>query len=499
MMRGHWLPLAVVLLVVGALYAPVSQAYFVGYDDFYVVHRTAFEDTPHPAHIFTTSHFTSAKYRPGERVLDYVAYHLGHGRPLAFRLRNIACLMGGSVMLYILGMSLFASRAIAFSAALLFGLNPLPNQSVLAASWTNSAAALFLLASFVLLMQGARSTRGLGWLAGSLLCLSISLSIYEAGIMMIVVWVIFLLIEQPSWRFVTAWAIGLGLVLGLFFLARALVVQAPPQHGSISTISRNLVFFGGALLASPADSILLHDIFDTPLPSDISLHDASILIPLGTGLATIICITFLLWRRIRTTQGFSEPLPGVRLFLLAASIPLWLVPFLLFTPHPSETYLYLPTASACLFLAAFLHCTLRSRNTFTGVIVFLALLFGVATYNRSRHVIASAEIAQRIVLGFPLNQWRRGTWDIRVAEADPPLTRYGLYSFHGLSTIDPGDPTIPATEYALQLATGNPDLSVRVVSANEMAGTPCLEPRMCYWVYADGRVARTPAAPPQNP
>ena len=491
-MRNHWFYLVLVALVGVAVYAPLFGAFYCGYDDFTFTHRAAFEDHQNPSHIFTTTHGVSAKYRPVERLLDYAVYQSSNGNALGFRIRNLVGLLGTGAMLYILGFYLFGSKEIAFAAALLFTLHPLANQSTAAALFTIAPAAFILLASLVLLVYAPQKKHWGVWLFGALLCLGLSLFIYEAGIVMLALWAVFVVVKHPPRRFLVALGLGLAVVMGIFFTARAAFVHSPPQHGTIGSVIKNLVLFGGGILAAPADSILAHDVFGAPLPSEISFEDASFLLPVGTGIATLLALALLLARRVRRNDDYAEPFPYFRLALVAASIPLWLVPFLAFSPHASETYLYLPACSASLFMAAFLAYTLKSHRAFPIVIGVLAVIFGISTLNRNLHVLKTGRIAEHIIKSFPLAAWRHGTWNILVAEADPPLPRYGLYNYRGLSTIDPGDPTLPATQFALQVATGNPGVSVRVLSAGEMAATSCAEPQLCYWVYADGTVLQTP-------
>jgi hypothetical protein len=492
-MRSHRFYLVLVALVAVAVYAPLFGAFYCGFDDFTFTHRAAFEDRQNPSHIFTTTHGVSAKYRPVERLLDYAVYRASNGNALGFRIRNLVGLLGTGAMLYILGFYLFGSKEIAFAAALLFTLHPLANQATAAALFTIAPAAFILLASLVLLVYAPQTKHWELWLFGSLLCLGLSLFIYEAGIVMLALWAVFVVVKRPPRSFLVALVLGLAVVLGIFFTARATFVHSPPEHGTIGTIIKNLVLFGGGILAAPADSILAHDVFGAPLPSEMSFEDASFLIPVGTGVATLLALALLLGRRM-WRNDFSEPFPRFRLALVAASIPLWLVPFLAFTPHASETYLYLPACSASLFMAAFLAYTLKSHRAFSVVVGVLAVIFGTSTLNRNLHVLKTGKIAEHIIKSFPLDAWRHGTWNIRVAEADPPLPRYGLYNYRGLSTIDLGDPAVPATEFALQVATGNPGVSVRVLPAWEMAATPCAEPQLCYWVYADGTVLQTPVS-----
>lgn len=479
-----------VLALTAILYMGATRSYFYGYDDFYVVHRSAFEDRPNPSAMVVTTHFQSAKYRPGARILDYAAFQLGQGSPLWFRVRNLASHLGTTWMLYWLALYLFESSPIAVAAALLFGLHPLANQSILAASWTVTPAAFLLLASLVLMIRARTSPRPAGWLAASFAFLAFSLFIYEAGIMVIGPWLLYLLFTRPPKRFVFSVAAGLAAVLGAFFLARELVVHYQPEHGSLGSIVRNLAFFSGALLAAPADSVLAKDWLGLPLPSEIQLSEpATLALPALVALATLLGIGYLL------LTGRDKKLPWVKLVILVGTIPMWLLPFLLFTAHASETYLYLPAASASLFLAAVLHMTLP-RPYFLAVVGSLAVLFGAASYNRTRHVVAGAAISERIVRGFPLDLWKQGVWDVRVAEAEPPLPRYGLYYYRGLATIDIGDPEIPALQYALRLGTENPNITAQVITPAQMAESRCPESSSCFWIYGDGRVVPTAGAAP---
>lgn len=484
-----YLRLVLVLILTAVLYLGAVGSYFYGYDDFYVVHRTAFEDTKNPSAMVATTHFQSAKYRPGARLLDFAAFHLGQGSPVWFRIRNAGSHLATVGVLYWLALYLFGSTAIAAPAALLFGLHPLANQSILAASWTVTPAAFLLLASLALLIRSRKSARPAGWLVAALTCLLFSLFVYEAGIVMVGLWLLYLVSSRPSKRFAISVLVGLGVALGTFFLARALVVSYQPDHGSLGSIIRNLTFFGGALLAAPADSVLANDWLGLPLPSEIRLSEpGSLLLPALTALGSLVGIGYLIWKS-------RHNLPWIKLAILAGSIPLWLLPFLLFSSHASETYLYLPAASASLFIAAVLQLALP-RRAFQVVVGLLALTFGAAAYNRTRHVISGAVISERIVHSFPLKLWTQGPWEIYAAEAEPPLPRYGLYSYRGLSTIDVGDPGIPGLQDALQLSTGNLKIKATVISNEQMTQASCPPSSSCYWVYGDGRVVPTAGAVP---
>ena len=175
------------------------------------------------------------------------------------------------------------------------------------------------------------------------------------------------------------------------------------------------------------------------------------------------------------------------LFLAGATVA-FLVPFLLFNEHASETYLYLPVAFYCPLLAAVLYYSIRSSPAYIVCLAGIAVLFAAATYNRNLHVDAGATVAQRIMQNLPVARWTEGAWQIRLAEAEPPLPRYGIYEYRGLSTIDVGDPTLPGATCALQLVTHNPSLVAKIVLPLDMRA-PCPRPGTCFWVHADGSIS----------
>jgi hypothetical protein len=180
------------------------------------------------------------------------------------------------------------------------------------------------------------------------------------------------------------------------------------------------------------------------------------------------------------------------LFLACATVA-FLLPFLLFNEHASETYLYLPVAFYCPMLAALLYYSIRSSPAYIASLAVIAALFAAATYNRNRHVDSGAAVAQRIIENLQVARWTEGTWQIRLAEAEPPLPRYGIYQYQGLATIDVGDPTLPGATCALQLATHNPNLVAQVVLPFEMHA-PCPRAGTCFWVHADGSLSQVGGA-----
>jgi hypothetical protein len=132
-------------------------------------------------------------------------------------------------------------------------------------------------------------------------------------------------------------------------------------------------------------------------------------------------------------------------------------------------------------------------KTFYVVVALLLTSFGCATWGRTKRVIYSAAIAQRILSELPSANWQQGEWHIRLANAPGYILphRYGLYTYRGVDTIANGD-GIGAIQSALRLKTGNENgVVANVLSAQQLSqtcspATAIREP--CFWVYPDGRV-----------
>jgi hypothetical protein len=490
-MHRHLSRLAVVFFVAGAVYAQVTGAFFVGYDSFLEVHRTAFEDTQHPSRMFTTSHFDSPKYRPMERVADYVTYHLGGGRPLAYRLRSLGSHFAVVAAVYAIASIFFESLTVAFSAALLYSIHPLANQSVVGCSWPITCAGALVCGSLVFFIYAVRDPRRRWlWLALSLTAGWTTVFYYESGVVIFGLMYGFLCLEWLEQRrpivplpFLVVFTAAVALIGLTFMAARSAFLTHQPERAGIGMILKNAAFYGGGLLSSPVDSILAHDLLDTPLPSEMHF-DSSLFLPASTSLVVLAGAALLMIPALRS--GDNRKL-FARFLALAIAAMIFLTPFLLFNPHASETYLYLPSAMFCIIVAGFLYHTVRRPWAYALCVGALAVLFGTATYNRNRHVVTEGAIAKRILSSLPTSSWRHGAWTIKLAEADPPLPRFGIYEYQGLATIDVGDRN-PAAQCALQMATRNQALNAQVVSADAMR-FGCTPSEQCFWVYADGAVS----------
>jgi hypothetical protein len=498
-MRTHLPHLAIILIAVSILYAGMSRVYYCGYDDFADIHRAAFEDTREPTRIFTTTHFETPKYRPLQRGLTYITWHWGRGSATAFRIRNLTFHVLCAAFIYGITWLLTCSRGTALAASLLFALHPLANQSIVAAIWTNTTAYACLLGSFFFFLYSTTTERRwVSALLASFALVAVGLFTYEGCIVVFAFMYLYLgLCLLRGRRFPRSYLValiaGTGAVLLLFFGVRHAFVMQRMELVALPVVLRNTAMYLGALVL-PIDPVLAHTAFGTPLPSDLKLTPGFFAASFAAGillLGSVILIgrRFALFARLRYLDW------PMACFLLLA-IVLALGPFLAFTPHPSETYLYLPVALEAILLSLFLQVLVNSTRTYVVILSVLLVSFSLATSIRNQKVAACGTTAEMILAGLPISSWRSGEWHIRMAtpSGEPTTHRYGIYGYTGLGTIDPQEPGMPAAEWAVQVATRNERAHATVVSAAEMDGS-CSFARPCFWVSHDGRVTAGGLAP----
>lgn len=226
--------------------------------------------------------------------------------------------------------------------------------------------------------------------------------------------------------------------------------------------------------------------------------------------AGALAIIFTLWATIRARD--RNPLPQrvdkrVLLFLLL-TIPMALAPVLIFSPHPSESYLYFPAALYAMFVSLLLWDLFRSRRTYLAVMVVLLICYGGGTWLRNERVAACGLTAERIINQLPTSKWANGSWRIVLANApgEPVVHRYGIYRYQGLSTIDPSIPQmVPSTEsddiaasvphniiqMALRFASGNSEVQAAIVNQSGMDRS-CVTSRTCFVVFRNGYIQEWP-------
>jgi dolichyl-phosphate-mannose-protein mannosyltransferase len=483
---------SLLIVIVGVImFARVSTAYFCGFDDFGETHRAVFEDARHPVHIFTTTHFGGPKYRPLNRLSTFVCWELGGGSALPFRLRNLFFHLICAFCVYGIAWFWTHDRKTALTAGLLFCLMPAANQTVVAAIFTNTVAYALLLASFLLFLYWLDRGR---WyiLAASMTSVSIGLFFYEPVI--VVFAMIFGYLFLSSWkrntldgRKIMALVGSSAVVLLIFGTVRHLIVHGQNPRAPLGTILVDSAMYIAALV-SPVDPVLANRLFGTPLPPAFHVSRQSLLW-LALAFAALLATALLLLRTQAVQAGLRRLDKGLAAFLVF-SIFAVLTPFLVFSPHASETYLYLPAALYAIVLSLVFRALLTSDLAYGIVAAIFLLSFGAGTWARNQKVAACGQIAARILGQLPMDDWKTGESYIRLANAagEAPQHHYGVYLYQGLSTIERGDPgDSPAAMYALQLVTKNPSLKVEVVDPTEMDHS-CSIPRTCFWVYRDGTI-----------
>lgn len=494
-LRTHLVLIGLALLAVALPYTKVSGAWFCGYDDFNEAHRAAFADSNDPKRIFTTTHDVGYMYRPVTSGLQYLTWTASQHRALAFRLRNLLMHLVSVAMLYGIVFLVTESIAIAAGAALLFGLNPIVNENVVVAIWTNSTAYAIAFSSLFLFLYSLRSLRtGGNWripLTGSLSCAFIAFFTYEPTI------AIFGLIAGylAVWRirgypltrsYILFLGTGIALELLFFFTLRHLIITHGAPLNSLAIILRNTGMYALALVL-PVDVVLAHALFGTPLPSEIRFSRKLLILPVLVSVSLLVLAVIL--ARNPRTRARVRTLDLPLIAFLAAGIPLGVLPLLLFREHPSEHDLYLSAALYAALISTLAWQITRSRAIYAAILLVLVTSFAAGTWVRNERVEQCALIAHRIVTQLPIGRWRNGEWNIRLGMS--PAQRlgspYGIYNDYGLHALETESGSTPGAQEAIQIAANSERVKVRVVwLATTMEH--CATPQTCFWVSPSGTV-----------
>jgi hypothetical protein len=490
-MKRPFLDSLLIALVAVTMFARVSDAYFCGFDDFGETHRAAFEDAGQPSRIFTTTHFGSTKYRPLNRLSTYVCWKLGGGSALPFRGRNLFFHLACALLVYGIAWFWTRDRNTCLAASLFFCLLPAANQTVVAAIFTNTTAYALLLASFLLFLYWLELGRGY-LLAASMFLVLIGLFFYEPIIVVFAMMFGYILLltwkqHVPPRPQMITFLVSSAVVLLVFASVRHFIVHGETPRVPLRTILLNTGMYVGALV-TPVDPLLANRLFGAPLPPEVHFQWHSLLwlslIPLA-----LAGLTFAVLRTRSVQAGLARLDKGLAIFLIFCIFAV-LMPFLMFTPHASETYLYLPAAIYAILLSLILRAFLSSNLTYAVFTSILLLSFCCGTWLRNQRVAACGQVAEHILEQLPVDVWKSGENKIRLANdsGQIPQHHYGIYLYSGLSTIERGDPgDAPATMYALQLVTKNPKLTVEVVGPADFRNS-CTLPHTCFLVYGDGTV-----------
>ena len=494
----HVTILAAILLATGLTYLRLPTAYFCAYDDFLEVHRAAFEDTSEPSRVFTTTHFTSYKYRPLNRGINLMTYWAGDGDSSYFRTRNVICHLMNVVLVYFIAWLLFRSASISGVAALLFGLHPLANQAVAGAVMTNTAAHfmfLIALAAFLLSLKPGKAS--FVWLGLALLFGWLSLLTYEAAVVAYPLMFSYLIIHLLFGRrwivsrlYTAALTLGSLAFLGAYYLihARFVPFSATKAIPSIGTMLKNAAMYVGALLL-PIDSVLANSWFGTPLPSDIQLSGTGPIL-WAASLVALAVISLLIWALVsRKRRGGVNPERPAKFFVITGGVAV-IAPLIMFADKASETYLYLAVAFMAILFASVLHQILKpgenrqGRIAFVVIVATLSVSYASATWVRNSLVRRCGLTANRIVTTLQRDNLKNGIWFIWLAPVpgEQGSNRYGMYGWRGIDTVG-----VTAVEAAVQLANNNKMLAATALTPEALA-KGCRNSRdICFAVHEDGK------------
>jgi hypothetical protein len=503
---AHIAILAGTLLFVALVYSRIPGASYCGFDDFIEQHRLEGSLAKPLSSDFTVQYYEGYKYRPLSWVMNRITYEWGSGSAVAFRTRNVAVHLANLVLLYGIAMLLFHSRMVAATAALLFGVHPLANQSVVAAMWSVVECAFLLLSSLLLFLLAVRQKqRWFLLLAGSLFCGWMGILSYEAclsifGLIYGYLGIRLLFDRTPpvDRRFAIALVALTILSLGSYFGLRALYLQPGRPHSfGLAPIVKNFVMYA----ASPLfliDPVMANEWLDTPLPSEVArgyITPAWIAV-----MAAPLCCLLLVLAMFR--KRITARLRGIEwseiTFLLLA-IPIVLSPFLLFNSHASETYLYVPIALFVLLISRILCALLVEEGgpswkfNYGIVMGVLVILYSSATWVRNERVVECGSASRQLLSSFPpeLNQ---GAWRIALAPApgEPASRPYGMYGFRGVHTLGIEGYGADAVQLSIQHACHNNQLTVTVITPAELIaiGNSPGHRERCFWVHWDGRLSR---------
>jgi hypothetical protein len=498
------LVLAAVLLCITLVYGNVITPYFCADDDFVGAHRTRFVDARDPAKMFTAPQ-TAFKYRPLWNALNLVTYRMGRGSAVAYRIRNLLFHLANVLLLYYLSRLLLQPAAVGLAAALLFGLHPLADQSVIGAIWTQTVNHFFYLLTLVVFIRGSRSSRPFLVTLASGLAAATGLLFYDVNVAVfgsMFAWLIaarFLEKEAPKkrvWGYLAAVTLG---VLALYLGMRVIFLpagfgQAAAGIPTPGAVLKNIGMYAAAAVV-PLDSVLAARWFGRPFPSEPGFLSGAFWLVALSGAVVILSALFAVWKLLKARR----PLAGwaADLFLLfSAALPL--VPVLVFSGHASETYLYLPMAFLSLVGASLLFDVCMHWSPERGAAVFLAAVvgaaawFGVATVVKNECVAACGATAHRILTSVPVSKFQPGSkLTFFDAPGGLPSRHYGFYGFTGLDTVGnrPSERS-RSLQYGLQLISGNEGIRAEVLDDMDRLRDALREPagRIFFSVRWDGAV-----------
>lgn len=321
-------------------------------------------------------------YRPLQRVsftADYALY--GFGAPWGWHLTSICIHAMAAVALFFLGRKLSGGNAwIAFAAALIWALHPMQTSAVTyVAGRADPLAALF---GFTALTLAVVSERSRLVTIGAAVCFFAALLSKESGIVALLIWLVLLAWQRPSWRVWGKWlgiaALVIAAYLGLRTTAeRVRPPAAPPTPLAIRPIlaARAVAEYAG-LLVAPITLRMERDVTTGPQPTPQATARNTRLREYQTLLGVLLILGVAAWLR----REWRARSPAA--LCLCAAVVAYLPISNLFSLNATvaEHWLYVP--GAFLFLAALLSLssTPRGRMIALAVVPLWLVFLGVRTW-----------------------------------------------------------------------------------------------------------------------
>jgi len=498
--RAHLLRLVSILSLTVAVYWIPTGYYFCGFDDIRELYRLHSTPNPGLAHDFATPVIGGGqKYRPLSWTANRLTWEAGRGSPRWFRIRNLICHLVAIICVYSISWFLFGSLNAAALAALLFSIHPYTHQGIMGAAWTVTPSVCTLLlgvAFFLYAMQSSKARTA--WLVVSLVFGAAGFFFYDPmasyfGIILVYLgfswwrgW-----LERPS--VVQIFLILLGILAPVLTYA-TLRQTATAGAGSLTKMLANppeiaintLLYFLSPLIF--LDPVLGHELLDLPLPSAILAGDRPLIWFLVVSGPLVFILANALLFRNRVIERFGN-LDGYRLAFLVIAMGGVQAPFVLFSGHASETYMY-PFMALMSVLLGYLLANFLHGRILVAAAITLTLLYIPALHVRSKRIATCANCVSNVAKLFqshqisPVNEFL-----FSHVPGQPRSEVYGFYGFHGIDSVGIGIYGGSALQELKSYFIPRTGVSARVVSVEELRNN-CYSTaeRKCFYVYADGEL-----------
>ncbi len=392
--------LAILLLIVGLVYANGLFSGFVWDDRFLIVKKQAFFSHPGNAiKIFTSSDSPLGEKNPYYRPLNTFSYMLDHYlwglHPFWYHLENILLHVLVTMLFYLLLVEVFEDNQIAFIASFLFAVYPVNAEAVDFVSSRNTLfCAAFSVASLLFLAKGGRKWTLLSFVAYFLALLSKEPAVVLPFFLLSLELTGGLSLARGRFKIKKGAFSGFFAVTAVYFLIRHYVLGVFTSAAGVSFSLERMKFISAVLfehfrlMIFPYHLNALYGekrIFFTPLKAA----------------SAIIGILFLLYFSVK--KEIPGPVKAGAQWILWGLLP---VSNLVKIPSApvAERYQYTIVFGFVLMLG-YLLAVLQKRWTFAGVAVIsvFVMALGIRTFERNSVWHDNMSLYSSMVRSDPLN------------------------------------------------------------------------------------------------